>query len=180
MNDYEDMSITECTDKVSCAATPQYSFRCKMLKYLMVVATLLSADWVYADYTVTYQYMEQVVSKAFDRWGGEFDYTLDKKTYTAPTYTASLGGFYGTDKVEYSCSYAKDASWVTIKKMEGILYQTATLSGVLSSSTLPRATLSVQPHVVAMAEENTTSAERSCTLTITLSAKSYPVGVGGA
>ena len=170
-------SITTCDINTARAATTQHSSLRKKLTCLFMPIAILAIGQVYADYTVTYQYTEPIVTKEFDRYGGEFDYTFEKKTYTAPTiYFSGVGGIYGTDKVEYSFSHSTRPSWVSSLTVDGVPYLTRTLYGVSSSSTLPKVSFSIQPHVTATFGENTTSAERTCIVTNTLTIKSYPVG----
>ena len=146
----------------------------KRFKCLLSSLAMLVIGHVYADYTLTYQYNEPVVIKEFDRYGGEFDYTFEKKTYTAPTYST----YGGTLKTEYSFSRTTPPSWVKISRVDGVIYGTRTLNGVPSNYTFPKDGFSLEPHIIATVEENTTSAERVCIVTNTLSAKSYPSYIG--
>ena len=153
---------------------PRPSLR-KRFKCLLSSLAMLAIGQVYADYTVTYQYTEPVVTKEFDRWGGEFDYTFEKKTYTAPEIHYSPN-IYGINKIEFSFSHSPRPDWVQTLQVDGVPYFTQTLYGEDVNSLFPRKSYSVQPHVTVTFGENTTSAERTCIVTNTLTVKSYPIG----
>ena len=173
MNNERTTTIVPHMDNTALVTTPQHMSLRQIFKCVLFVVATLAIGQVYADYTVTYQYTEPVVAQEFDRWEGKFDYTFEEKTYTAPTYYSGFSGFSGIRMTEYSFSHSSRPNWVESLRVDGGFYGTRTLHGVISGSTLPRDSFSIQPHVTAIIGENPTSSERICIITNTLTAKSY-------